>query len=502
MAGKHRKNRKTKLKHSVGRKGISNFAKIEKLEGVKAVIPARTIANRKSGGKDIEYVKREETCIIVNVLDKNVYRESRVVWEAGCADIVDRQLRDMDRQRTVPQELSAITNLHLHSIYSDGALSPEELLEKLIDASREAGRKLTSFALTDHNTFNGIEPMLRAIEANKDASDLMFIPGVEVSSQYDSLEVHVLGYFPDLIKDGKLNEGRVIAIKEYLEPMFDKVISHTISAVANDFLPRFVDFVLRRYEELTGICHTIDINDIRNYYLNQEQIAREKSLPHEKDHNDVFCGKHPKVTRHFIYHYINKVTKEENGNGGIPIELLKCYCDRGSKPDVVAGWYMNLQDWTKIEDYGEKMKRCDELKKIAHEDTGFMWAQQFTEQHLPTPEEVVEAISRAGGVPVIAHPSELIYKFGGNDDAHGRAEFESFLSERLINAGLMGLEVVHYTHSKGLTRYLEEICDRYGLLKTGGSDFHSKARNHHLLFPRRGIFVPDKYAQEINELFH
>jgi len=65
-----------------------------------------------------------------------------------------------------------------------------------------------------------------------------------------------------------------------------------------------------------------------------------------------------------------------------------------------------------------------------------------------------------GAVPVWAHP----YLFRGGTVA-------TVLPE-LVEAGLMGVEVYHPNHSPSDERKLEELCDRYGLLMTGGSDYH------------------------------
>jgi len=65
-----------------------------------------------------------------------------------------------------------------------------------------------------------------------------------------------------------------------------------------------------------------------------------------------------------------------------------------------------------------------------------------------------------GAVPVWAHP----YLFRGGT-------VETVLPE-LVAAGLLGIEVYHPNHSPSDERKLEELCDRYNLLMTGGSDYH------------------------------
>ncbi len=77
-------------------------------------------------------------------------------------------------------------DLHTHSTASDGSMSPSEVVIAAKDAN------LSALALTDHDTFAGIE------EAQEQAkkSGIKFIPGVEISVDY-STEMHILGYFSE-----------------------------------------------------------------------------------------------------------------------------------------------------------------------------------------------------------------------------------------------------------------------------------------------------------------
>lgn len=79
-------------------------------------------------------------------------------------------------------------DLHLHSSVSDGVLSPDEVVAK----AAELG--LTAISLTDHDNVDGIAPALKA--ADKYPS-LVFIPGLEISTDITTGEVHVLGYYVD-----------------------------------------------------------------------------------------------------------------------------------------------------------------------------------------------------------------------------------------------------------------------------------------------------------------
>lgn len=79
-------------------------------------------------------------------------------------------------------------DLHIHTNASDGLLSPEEVVKWAII------KKLRAIAITDHDTITGIEP---AINSNDRPDKLEIIPGVELNTEFDGKEVHILGYFID-----------------------------------------------------------------------------------------------------------------------------------------------------------------------------------------------------------------------------------------------------------------------------------------------------------------
>lgn len=76
-------------------------------------------------------------------------------------------------------------DLHTHSYYSDGSLSPKELLA----LAQAAG--LSAVVLSDHNTVAGLPEFLTAGEN----SPVEAVPGVEFSTEYRGKELHILGVF-------------------------------------------------------------------------------------------------------------------------------------------------------------------------------------------------------------------------------------------------------------------------------------------------------------------
>ena len=80
-----------------------------------------------------------------------------------------------------------VIDLHLHTTASDGSLSPSELVKMAVERGMEA------ISITDHDTIDGLA------EGRKKAEELgiKFINGMELSSEWDGREVHILGYFFD-----------------------------------------------------------------------------------------------------------------------------------------------------------------------------------------------------------------------------------------------------------------------------------------------------------------
>lgn len=76
-------------------------------------------------------------------------------------------------------------DLHTHTTYSDGTFTPEEIVKYA------AEKNLSSIAITDHDTVDGIE---EGIKYGKKYG-VEIIPGIEFSAKYNDINVHILGLF-------------------------------------------------------------------------------------------------------------------------------------------------------------------------------------------------------------------------------------------------------------------------------------------------------------------
>ncbi len=82
----------------------------------------------------------------------------------------------------------SVVDLHLHTTFSDGRLSPTELVRLC------ARNGLRVIAITDHDSTEGIS---EARDAAEGAPGLRIVPGIELSTDAPGLEIHMLGYFVD-----------------------------------------------------------------------------------------------------------------------------------------------------------------------------------------------------------------------------------------------------------------------------------------------------------------
>ena len=100
----------------------------------------------------------------------------------------------------------------------------------------------------------------------------------------------------------------------------------------------------------------------------------------------------------------------------------------------------------------------------------------YVERKTVSPHDAVEIISEAGGIPVFAHPIDV--------------EIADDLTKDLVNYGLRGIEAYHRKHSPAAVEHFSTLAEKFGLIVTGGSDFHAPSLNHATILMGKN-FVPE-----------
>lgn len=152
-------------------------------------------------------------------------------------------------------------DLHCHSHFSDGLLSPQDLLDK----AAESG--VTMLALTDHDTVAG----LSAIREASNPSAITIINGIEISTRWKKSDIHVLGLNIDpdnglmqdlIVKQNDSRRQRAIQIADKMQTLgidnaYDKACEiaghdrigrpHLAQVIMNEGKARDMQTAFKRY---------------------------------------------------------------------------------------------------------------------------------------------------------------------------------------------------------------------------------------------------------------
>jgi len=237
--------------------------------------------------------------------------------------------------------------LHCHTTYSDGTLTPGELV------AAAAASGVRAVAITDHDTMSGWDEAFVAAGLY----NIEIVPGLELSTVHNDRSLHILGFYPDA------NKLRV--------PLNDRIEGR--------------------------------------FRRSQEMVDKLAAL-------------------------------------GYPIELPK------TSPGMAPG----------------RPHIASALVKAGHAKSAREAFDRWLGEHGPayvcyekfSIAEGINLLRSCGAVPVWAHP----YLFRGG-------VVEEVLKE-LVDAGLMGVEVYHPSHSSSQIQKMKDLCIHYGLFATGGSDYH------------------------------
>ena len=86
-------------------------------------------------------------------------------------------------------------DLHLHTLFSDSTYTPDGLIREVVKSG------LSAISVVDHDTIDGIEPT----KGLASSQNIELLPGIELTAEYDGMEIHILGYLIDY-KNKELKE--------------------------------------------------------------------------------------------------------------------------------------------------------------------------------------------------------------------------------------------------------------------------------------------------------
>jgi predicted metal-dependent phosphoesterase TrpH len=129
------------------------------------------------------------------------------------------------------------------------------------------------------------------------------------------------------------------------------------------------------------------------------------------------------------------------------------------------------------------------IKRAFDKYLGTGAAAYFDKERIP-PREAFDLIHRSGGLPTLAHPVQLRTE---ND-----AQLERIIKD-CADLGLIGLEVIHSDHTAEMVDKYSKLADKFGLLKTGGSDFHGTNKSNIELGTANGRHVPREWFDVLVE---
>ena len=189
-------------------------------------------------------------------------------------------------------------DLHLHSKHSDGTMTVEEIFEQ----AKKLNIKYLS--ITDHDTIKGVEEGQDIAPRH----NINLIPGVEINTEYNEKEVHVLGYFMD-IKNLKLTQaldslrnGRLERVTRIVNKLQNLAIRITLEDVLKESMG---DSIGRPHvaRALIKLGHGDSISEIFDKYLDIHKpayVERFKLSPYDavkliRDAGGIAVLAHPKL---------------------------------------------------------------------------------------------------------------------------------------------------------------------------------------------------------------
>ncbi len=182
----------------------------------------------------------------------------------------------------------------------------------------------------------------------------------------------------------------------------------------------------------------------------------------------------------------NEKLLEELANIGLTIDEAELFNVDGyqktivsiGKPDFARALYKAGHIKRETEAYGKYLDDKKGLIRVSKEKVSIA--------------EAIQMIHDAGGLAILAHPFHITRSF---------EELYNLVSD-VKEEGLDGMEVFYHNYDKKQVKNLKKIAEKFGLLKSGGSDFHSPRDHRHTKLGFFGIKknIPDDILSEMKRV--
>lgn len=275
----------------------------------------------------------------------------------------------------------AFCDLHTHSTASDGTFSPRELVEQ----ARQIG--LGAVALTDHNTLTGLSEFIQAARE----TTVRAVPGIEVSTEYEGHEVHIVGLF--------LTQKAGLELEEHLKT-----------------------FELEKEENNRELVEALNR---AGYRISWERLRQQ-------------------------------------------------VVGRMNRAHIAAA----------LTEAGYSQSPEEAFRTILRPDGPF-----YHPPHCPQSLQVLEMLRELKICPVLAHPFLSLMP----------QQLTEFLP-KAKKRGLIGMEVFYAAYDRQTTQTAQAMAEQYGLLPSGGSDFHGAIKPDIQLGVGRGnLKIPMQWLERLEE---
>ena len=329
-----------------------------------------------------------------------------------------------------------MVDLHVHSTCSDGTFTPEELVDYAIQ------KGLTAFALTDHDTVNGLDRAIRYAEELRQAR----VTSPVISSHNDTDD-----RLPVSFSRNDADDRLPVSFSRN-----DAVARLPVSSVADADVPRVPEIIPGI--ELSTEYQGKDIHMVGLFIdYRQPEFAHylEDFIRSRENRNEKMCAL---LREHDIDITYEALLAEFPGAIITRAHFARYLLSHG---------------------YIQSMKEAFDRYVGDH-------CPCFVPREKVTPAQAVELILGAGGVPVLAHP--ILYHM--SDD-----RLDTLVAE-LKKIGLVGIEAIYSTYNTAEERQIRGLASKYDLKISGGSDFHGANKPKIDLGTGWGkLYVPDEVLE-------